>query len=340
MSRATDSSQTPQSYPLPSVSVIMAVYNAEQYLAEAIKSVLHQTHTDFEFIIVDDGSTDRTPEIIDWYAARDERIRVISQANMDQPASLNRALAAASNDWVAVMDADDKCMPHRLETQLRALQREPSVRVLGSYARRLDEQGRSWGIWGIRTVKPKSLTEYHKLIKRNELMSLVHPSVMMHRSTILAFGGYDTSFGPAADTELWSRVSEKCVVMSLPEPLIYYRVHSGSMTMRRFFEQRLMLRWLQARQHARRHRLPPPSLDEYRRSLGSRFALRRLRCVRQDWGSYLEMRSTLAWYRGHHLRALLIRAAASVLIPLQVARGLWVRKPSFLGRSHRLEAEN
>jgi glycosyltransferase involved in cell wall biosynthesis len=304
---------------LPSVSVIMAVYNGERYIAEAIESVLCQTHEDLEFVIVNDGSTDRTQEIIDEYAARDQRIKVISQANVDQPASLNRALAAASNDWVAVLDADDVCMPHRLETQLRTLQQQPLVRVLGSYAVWLDPLGRKREV---RNLGPTSVSEFEESVERNKLITIVHPTAMMHRPTILALGGYDAAFGAAADAELWSRVSDEHVLISLPEPLLYYRFHSGSMSMARFFEQQLMLRWIQARQDARRRGVPQPTLEEYVEAQGSQASPRRLNHMRKDWAEYLRMRKRLESWRGYRLRALLLRILGTTLAPcLFVKRG-------------------
>lgn len=297
---------------LPPVSVIMAVYNGERYVAEALESVLRQTHRYFEFVIVNDGSTDGTQAILDGYAARDGRIKLIVQANVDQPTSLNRALAAARNEWVAVLDADDVCVPHRLETQLRALQRLPSTRVLGSYAFWMDQSGRERGV---RPLGPTSVPEFEELVERDGRIALVHPSVMMHRPTILALGGYDARFGAAADMELWSRVSDEHVTISLPEPLVYYRFQSESMSATRFFEQRLMLRWSQARQTMRRRGLTPPSLEKYLESQGGRFTLRRLEHLREDWAEYLKIRKRLESWGGRRSRALLLRAVGTTIAP-------------------------
>jgi glycosyltransferase involved in cell wall biosynthesis len=315
--READSLLIGESRTLPPVSVIMAVYNEERYIAEAIESVLCQTHQDFEFIVVDDGSTDRTSRILAEYAAHDDRIKIISQVNVDQPGSLNRALAAASNDWVAVFDADDVCVPHRLETQLYELQRQPSVRVLGSYAFWMDQAGRKRGV---RTIGPTSVLEFKRLIEQDRLITIVHPTVMMHRPTILALGGYDPEFGAAADTELWSRVSDEHVVMSLSEPLLCYRVHPGSMSANRYFEQRLIVRWIRARQCARRQGLTPPTLSEYVKSQGSKFTLRQLRYLRMDWVEYLKMRKRIESWSGRHLRAFLIRVVGIPLAPYQFIR--------------------
>ncbi|MBA2441543.1 MAG: glycosyltransferase [Rubrobacter sp.] len=293
----------------------MPVYNGERYLAGAIESVLQQTHGDFEFIVVNDGSTDRTQEIIDRYAARDGRMKVISQTNAGQAESLNRALATANNEWVAILDADDICMPHRLETQLGALRREPLIRVLGSHAVQIDQ----WGAeQGTRAVGPGSVPEFRRLAEQGGQVVLVHPSVMMHRPTILALGGYDASFGAAADIELWSRASDEHVVVSLPETLIYYRTHPANMSMTRFFEQRLMMRWTLSRQQARRRGLPQPTLEEYQRPHSGWSKLQSLDHKRKDRGECLIARSALAWREGCRLRALLLRGAALALLPALV----------------------
>ena len=313
------------SHALPPVSVIMPVYNGERHIAEAIESVLRQTHENFEFIIVNDGSTDRTPEIIERYASRDGRIKVIEQANAGQAASLNRALAAASNEWVAVLDADDVCMPQRFEVQLRALQREPSVRVLGSYAISIDERGRERRV---RRPQPTSVSGYVQLIQRDDSITLVHPSAMMHRPTILALGGYDVNLGPSADSELWSSVSEHHGVKSFLEPLLYYQVHPASMSATRFLEQRHMLRWILARQRARRRGLSQPTLKEHRESCGGRLGFQRLNHLRKDWGEHLRADSRLAWWSGRRARALLMRAAALTIDP-QITRRLGARKYGF-----------
>jgi len=302
----------------------MAVYNGERYVGEAIESVLRQTHRDFEFVIVNDCSTDRTGEIVEGYARRDARIRhIVQPKNMDQPASLNTGLAAARHEWAAILDADDACMPHRLETQLAALRREPSVRVLGSYAVWVDEWGRERGL---KSVGPRSVAEFVEMVVREALLFIVHPSAMMHRPTVLGLGGYDPRFGAAADAELWSRVADRHPVVTLTEPLLRYRVHPGSMSVTRFFEQQLMLRWILARQLARRRGLPQPTLEEHRRSEGGRLSPRRLDIRRQDWGKYLVVQSGLAWRQGRRLRALPMRATAYALAPDEVGSRLRRRR--------------
>jgi glycosyltransferase involved in cell wall biosynthesis len=295
----------------------MAVHNGAQYVAEAIESVLRQTHEDFEFVIVDDGSTDGTSQILAGYAAHDGRIKIVSQANADQPESLNRALAAASNDWVAVIDADDVCMLHRLEAQLRMIQQEPSISVLGAAAVLIDSNDQ---IRGIRHHPPNSVSEFRNLVRENGVIRVVHPSVMLHRPTILALGGYDPSFGPAADAELWSRVSDNHVIVNLPEPVIYYRIHSASMSARRFCEQQSKYRWILARQEARRRGLPQPTLEQFDESQGGWFYFNRLNNSRQDCALYLGRHSRINWWRGCYLRAGLERTGSVILAPRAAVR--------------------
>src|SRR5688572_27177242 len=117
----------------PDLTVLMPVYNAEQFLREAIESVLAQTFDRYEFIIIDDGSTDTSPQIIKGFAERDPRIRVFRQENLGLVATLNRGLQLARAPLVARMDADDICLPIRFETQLRCFQNRSNLGVLGGF---------------------------------------------------------------------------------------------------------------------------------------------------------------------------------------------------------------
>jgi len=123
---------------LPKVSVIMPVYNTETYVAQAIESILAQTFTDFEFIIVDDGSTDRTPAILDAFSRSDNRVRIIhNPVNRGPAACRNIGLNNSSGEYIALMDADDISKPERLAKQSAYLHNHPDVFVLGSSVQKL-----------------------------------------------------------------------------------------------------------------------------------------------------------------------------------------------------------
>jgi glycosyltransferase involved in cell wall biosynthesis len=124
----------------PKVSVVMSVYNNESYIREAVESVLNQSFKDFEFIIINDGSTDRTREILTSYT--DERIRLFDQENRGLTISLNRGLSLAKGSYIARMDGDDISDPERFAEEVRFLEQNEKIGLIGTYAHRIDEQGR------------------------------------------------------------------------------------------------------------------------------------------------------------------------------------------------------
>lgn len=297
---------------LPQVTVLMPVYNGEAYIAETIESILNQTHKLIEFIIIDDGSTDGTARIVSDCAARDERIRFMSQENQDQPATLNRGLSLASHAWVAITDHDDISLPERLERQCRFLLDNAEVRVLGTHAFEINAQGQRIGMitWG-----PTTADEFNSFKERGKPIGLVHPSVIIHRDTAMALGGYDPMFGSAADAELWSRIADQHLVLALPEPLVCYRFHPRSMSSTRFFEQRRALRWVRAREKARRNGKQVPTLAEHLAQESRPFGFGKLRYMRQDWNQYLIRRSRHARNEGRWIVCLIGLAIALPLAP-------------------------
>ena len=126
----------------PSVSVCMPVYNTERYVAEAVESILAQTLGDFEFVIIDDGSTDGSRAILEPYAKQDDRIRLISRPNTGIIGARNEALGLAKGELIAVMDSDDVALPERFEVQVAYLREHPEVVCLGSKVQCIDEAGR------------------------------------------------------------------------------------------------------------------------------------------------------------------------------------------------------
>ena len=301
---------------LPRITVLMPVYNGARYVAQAIESVLGQTHRCFEFLIMDDGSTDETPGILAAYAARDERIRVVRHANMDQPATLNRGLALARHDWVAILDHDDVCLPHRLERQLAMLVQEPEARLVGSWVKEINAAGAEIGE---RRGGPTSAAEFRALDAAGQRVPLTHPSMLLHRPTILTLGGYDPAFGSAADTELWTRVAREHTIVVVPEPLVLYRIHSQSMSFRRVFEQREMLRWILERDAARRGGRPLPSFAVFR-AVRPWWRVRRWRERRQDLFWFFRSYCLLAVSDGETLAAAALGVCAAAVAPRNALR--------------------
>ena len=210
------------------VSVVMAVYNGERYFKEALDSLFAQTMADFDCIVVDDASGDRTSEILG--SCGDSRLRVIRNTeNMGLTPSLNNGLALATGDYVARFDADDICYPERLAKQVAYLEAYPEVGLLGTAYRRMGENG---SVMGGVLRKPTSDSE----IRWTALLEnpFAHPTVMIRRSILVENGlVYDTSFETTQDYDLWVRLLAHCQGANLEEPLLKYRVHSGAVSWRR-----------------------------------------------------------------------------------------------------------
>ena len=202
----------------------MSVHNGRDYLAEAIDSVLGQTFADFEFLIVDDGSIDGSAAMLEAYAARDDRVHVISQANQGLTRSLNTALALAKGEFIARFDADDVSLPDRFQRQVTALRLDPDMVLLGTEVELITHDGLRLGI--------RRHAGEHDEIRRRLLLgdggALTHPVVMMRRSAVEAVGGYDESFPVGQDLDLFLRLTEVGKAANLAETLLLWRQHDSS----------------------------------------------------------------------------------------------------------------
>ncbi|HHN68246.1 MAG TPA: glycosyltransferase, partial [Thermopetrobacter sp.] len=172
----------------PAVSVIMPVFNGASHVEDAVLSILGQTFGDFEFIIIDDGSTDGAGEILARLAAGDSRIVLMRRENRGIVASLNEGLARARAPLIARMDADDVASPQRLELQARAFARRPSLVLLGGQARMIDGDGRPRR----RLLMPVGAERVRATLLRT--CPFIHPAVMFRRRTALDIGGYRAAF--------------------------------------------------------------------------------------------------------------------------------------------------
>jgi len=211
---------------IPTVSVVMAAHDAERFIAEAIESILGQTLQDFEFIIVDDGSTDRSQELVKKYMALDTRIHLVSESKKGLARALNIGIGIAKGEFIARMDADDISLPKRLEVQTKTMQSSPDLELLGAEVELIDENGLPFAIRGH--------VRNHETIRQKLLFgdggALTHPVTMMRRRTLLNIGGYDESMDTCQDLELFLRVSECGRAENLPNVLLQWRQHSQSVS--------------------------------------------------------------------------------------------------------------
>ncbi len=206
------------------ISVLLPVYNCPRYVGGAIESILAQTFADFEFLIIDDGSTDQTPEVLKKYT--DPRIRIIRHENRGLAGTLNVGIKLARGKYIARQDQDDTSLPDRLAKQLSYMEEHPDCGLLGTWAQIMDGD---------------TLVErYHRHPSdpcdiRYQLLfnnPFVHSSVMLRKSVLDAAGGYSTDpeRQPPEDYELWSRLVRGARAANLPEVLLYYRETPGSMS--------------------------------------------------------------------------------------------------------------
>lgn len=208
----------------PKVTVLMPVYNAEEFLAEAIESILKQSYRAFEFLIINDGSTDKSESIIKQYASKDKRIRLISRENKKLIATLNEGIEKASGAYIARMDADDISTRDRLKIEVEYLDKHPEVALVGSNYTIIDESGKSLVTTNVFT-HPDDLKLC--LITCNQYG---HGSTMFRKSAVEKLGKYDAQALHIEDYDLWIRISQKYQVANIEESLYKWRKTEGSVT--------------------------------------------------------------------------------------------------------------
>ena len=284
----------------PQVSVVMPVYNAERYLREAVESILNQTFTDFEFIIIDDGSTDGSLKILREYADNDPRIRLISRENRGTAGTLNEGIELAKGPLIARMDADDISLPERLERQIPHINTHPEMAALGTFARQILPCG---GVLDDMTFPLE-----HEAVYRNILHFrgpwMLHPTVVFRAEHARAIGGYTPEYPCAQDNDFFLRLGERGTLANLPEALFLYRQHPGNTCYSRPGVQALW-GWRAAVAACERQGIPlPPSLEK--EPAGARPRLHRS-AVYTRWAWKLLARGEVGLARKYTVRAIAAR---------------------------------
>jgi glycosyltransferase involved in cell wall biosynthesis len=209
--------------PVPRVSVVMPVYNGEEHLEPAVESILNQTFRELELLIIDDGSTDRTPVLLQDWARRDARVRVHRQNHSGIVAALNRGCGLARSPYLARMDADDIAFPDRLAMQVSFLDEHVGVALVGGSVEYIFE-GRGMKVWRVPTA-PSQIAS--RLLAGKHCF--VHPTVVMRADAFAAVGGYRAPFELAEDYDLWLRMGERFDLANLEDTVLAKRVVSGQM---------------------------------------------------------------------------------------------------------------
>jgi len=207
---------------IPRVSVLMCAYNAERYVGEAVASIFSQTFDDWEFVIVDDGSTDRTPDILKHFANRDVRIRLVLRPHAGISAARIESMVHAKGEFVAVQDADDISLPDRLARQVEYLQEHLSCVAVGCDLQLIDPDGDPICVW----IADTSHAAFLDSLLRGEKGQGC--ALMMRRQAVLGAGGYRADLRAAEDHDLLLRLAEHGQLGNVPAALVKYRQHFTS----------------------------------------------------------------------------------------------------------------
>lgn len=311
------------------ISIVMSVFNGAEYLNESIDSILQQTFTHFEMIIVNNASTDETQSILAEYLNIDERVKVITN-NSTVPLVIarNQAIAESTTEWVALMDADDISEPTRLERQANFIRKFGlSLGALGTWARYIDAQG---NILGNKVTEPTTVERFWHMFARNEAITLTDPSAIIHRPTFLSIGGYRSEYTPAADLDLWYRVAESGkVILVIPEFLLKYRVHLGADSVHKSMLQRKKTHFINFNMRRRRSHQSELGWNQYLDQVWASPG-HRLPKLRTDYAMTWYKHAGLYFGEHHFEKCLLYLIMAFFLKPGFVIRRLLSQKATFL----------
>lgn len=209
----------------PKVSVIMNVYNGSSFLEDAIQSVLSQTFTNFELVIVNDGSTDQTGQILDIHKCNSRVVIVTNPVNKGIAASKNIAIRKSKGEYIALMDADDISEPDRLQKQMDYLDSHPDIGVVGAWSRVINDKGEL--LSEVMRPESDSVIVLWMLLRH---CAMNQPTIMLRRNLVIQAGGYNEKLSVSEDYEMWTRLASITKLSNIPEYLVRYRQHDNNIS--------------------------------------------------------------------------------------------------------------
>jgi len=307
------------------VTVLMPVHNGQPYLAGAIESVLAQSLRDFEFLIIDDGSTDGSDATIRGYAARDRRIAVIHKPNSGIADTLNLGLECARAPLIVRMDADDRMKPDRIRRQVDFLRGHGDLAFAGCHFDMIDRRGRRFLASRPGPVTREALAD---LLDRQAAITFTHPTVIFRRDAVLAVGGYRPETEPSEDTDLFARlIGAGQPGLVQPETLMEYRVHGGSVSGRQVVAQFETHRLVTQNLYRRRRGEPELDIAGLRALLAAAGPVARFHEACRQWSAILARQALYDLADRRLVSAGLRVAAAAALRPGAAARRLLGWRP-------------
>lgn len=300
------------------VSVIMPVYNAKNFVGEAIESVLCQTYENFEFIIIDDGSTDDSVKIIQAYERRDNRIKLILQKNAGNAAASNAGLEMAASKIVARMDADDIMMPQRLEKQVTFLEAHPEATVVSCYSYHINNSGEIIGKGGNYSAI-QTIEECKKHVQKGGIVYCLQPGATFRKGPVMEVGGYDARLPVASDVDLWNRLADRNYFTTVvPERLMKYRIHGDAITSSSFMKKRDYINWMFTNLKRRRDKLEEMSFEAFKEEKRKKPMFEHLYDLRNYYGAFFDRNSALMYGEKKYFSFILSISACLILNPKTV----------------------
>jgi glycosyltransferase involved in cell wall biosynthesis len=297
------------------LSVLMPVYNGENFIESAIRSVLNQTFSDFDFIIVDDGSTDNSRKIVQQYAQKDSRIKgIYLDKNIGFSGVLNLGLTGIDTQWVARIDADDIWYSTKLEKQMTFLQKNKDYFLVASWVDYIDKNGKIIG------ESKEDYTEWEKVKKRykqNKAVVFCHSSIIYDRNLVVSIGGYRKQFWPCEDADLWNRLLESGGKMVIyPEILTAYRIHGESISVAGQHEMNSRYRYAKFCMKERRSGKEEPTYEEYM-AINQRL-IKRANNYRKDMSKYYYKMGVFAYSKKGYLNFIGYMLLSAIFNPLRM----------------------
>ena len=307
------------------ISVVMPAYNASQFIAEAIESILNQTFKEFELIIIDDGSTDNTVAIVEHYQESDKRIKLIKNQHGGICKALSSGIEVSSYPWIARMDADDISLPQRFAKQLEAANANPRVVVWGTYANHINSKGKVLSF-----VQQGCLTEeeFQKNRQEGHIPFVIHPTAFIRKDILVKIRGYNSKFFPAEDMDLFDRMANYGPILAIPEPLLLYRIHSSSVSMSNFFFQKLLARYVVARHRTKLAGQEKLKLEKFIEEYQNQPILSRLARQKRTLGQFWYRKAGLFFAEEQYFQTWLYLGMSFVANPSYSITRIWRQKLS------------
>ena len=308
------------------LTVIMSVYNGEEYLSLAIESILSQTFKSFEFIIVNNGSLDKTGTILNYYASKDNRIKIInSKKNLTYVEGRTLGIKECKTNWFALMDADDISLKERLEKQMKVIRSDlgSELAALGTWGEYINSKGE---VLGRMRSGPKSLDEFNNLFKFNKAILLIDPSAIINRELFWKCKGYNKDAVPSSDLDFWYRLSETGKkIIAIPEILIKYRVHHNSTSVNQTMLQRKKGHFINFNMRRRRNNIKEMSYEDYCLKIWSNPKYRLPKII-NDFSMYLYKKAGLYYGEKKYYYFLLYLLLVLFLNPKYLVKKIYSQK--------------